>query len=178
MEENVYKVDYQGKELVLVGTAHVLQQSAELIKRVIEEERPDSICVELDAGRYENIRNPQKWENTDILQVVKQKKTGFLLANLALSAYQKRIAEQLNSVVGQEMLQGIKSAEETGAELVLADRDIKTTFLRIWRKMGIWERCKLLFSLVFSFTQGEDVSDEDITEMLKEDTLELSLIHI
>ena len=139
MENNVVRLVYQDKEIILIGTAHVSKESAELVKKVIDEEKPDSVCIELDEGRYQNLQNPKSWENTDVVQVIKAKKTGFLLANIVLSSFQKKIARQLGTVVGQEMLQGIESAKETGAELVLADRNIQTTFLRIWRKLGVWE---------------------------------------
>lgn len=178
MEENIVRLVYQGKEIILVATAHVSKQSAELIEKIIKDEQPDSICVELDEGRYQNIQNPKAWENTDIIQVIKSKKVGFLLANLILGSYQKRLAKGLNTVAGQEMLQGINSSKETGAKLVLADRDIQITFLRIWRKLNLWEKCKLLFSVLFSFADDNEISDEDINELLKKDTLESVIFDI
>ena len=81
MEDNVVRLVYQDKEIILIGTAHVSRESAELVKRVIDEEKPDSICIELDEGRYHNLQNPKSWENTDVVQVIKAKKTGFLLAS-------------------------------------------------------------------------------------------------
>jgi len=172
MEENVVRLEYLGKEILLVATAHVLKQSADLIKKVINEEQPDSVCVELDEARYQNIQNPKAWENTDIIQVIKSKKVGFLLANLILGSYQKKIAKDLNTVAGQEMLQGINSAKEMGAQLVLADRNIQTTFIRIWRGLNLLEKCKLLFSVLFSFADNTEISDEDVNKLLKTDVLE------
>lgn len=172
MEENIVRLEYQGKEILLVATAHVLKQSVDLIKKVINEEQPDSVCIELDEGRYQNIQNPKAWENTDIIQVIKTKKVGFLLANLILGSYQKKIAKNLDTVAGQEMLQGIISAKEMGVQLVLADRNIQTTFLRIWRGLNLWEKCKLVFSLLFSFGNDNEISDEDVSELLKTDVLE------
>lgn len=172
MEDNVVRLAYQDKEIILIGTAHVSQESAELVKRVIDEEKPDSICVELDEDRYQNLQNPKSWEHTDVIQVIKTKKIGFLLANVVLGSFQKKIARQLGTVVGQEMLQGIKSAKETGAELVLADRNIQITFLRIWRKLGLWEKTKLFFSLLFSFGEEIELSSEDVKDLLKDETLE------
>lgn len=172
MEENIIRLNYQGKEIILIATAHVSKQSAELVKRVISDEQPDSVCVELDEQRYENIQNPKAWENTDVVKVIKSKRAGFLLANLALSSYQKKIAKKLNTAVGQEMIQGIKSAEETGANLVLADRNIQTTFLRIWRKINLWEKCKLIFSLLFSLGDDTEISDADLNQLLQKDMLE------
>ncbi len=172
MEENVTRLSYGSKEILLIATAHVSKESAELVKEVVDTERPDSICVELDDQRYGKLQDPKAWENTDVVKVIKSKKVGFMLINLALSSYQKKIAKNLGTAVGQEMLQGIASAKETGAQLVLADRDIQTTFLRIWRKLNIWEKCKLLFSLVFSFGDDTEVTEADLAELLKEDMLE------
>jgi pheromone shutdown protein TraB len=67
MEENIVKLEYQGKEIILIATAHVLKQSAELVKKIITEEQPDSVYVELDEGRYRTIQNPKAWENTDVI---------------------------------------------------------------------------------------------------------------
>ena len=175
VNEHITQLQYQDKEILLVGTAHVSKESAALVKQVIEEQHPDSVCVELDADRYQNIQNPKAWESTDVLKVIKTKKTGFLLANLALSSYQKRIAKQLNVSVGAEMLQGIESAKETGAELVLADRNIQTTFLRIWRKLNLWEKAKLLFSFVLSSSDESEITDETLQELLQTDMLEAVL---
>lgn len=171
MEEHIIRLDYQGKQIILVATAHVLKQSAELIKKMIHEERPDSVCVELDEERYQSILNPKAWENTDIIQVIKSKKVGFLLANLILGSYQKRIAKDLDTVAGQEMLEGINSAKETGAQLVLADRSIQTTFTRIWRKLNLWDKAKLLFDLLVSEDDDKSLSNDDVSELLKTDVL-------
>ena len=176
MNDNITILDYDGKRIFLVGTAHVSKESAELVKRIIEDEHPDSVCVELDEDRYNNIQNPKAWENTDVVKVIKSKKVGFLLANLALSSYQKKIAKQLDAPVGGEMIQGIESAKEVGAVLVLADRSIQTTFLRIWRKLNLWEKCKLLVSLLFSFDDDSEISEMDLQELLKADMLESVLI--
>ena len=176
MFENVTTLEYQNKKIILVATAHVSKESVELVKQVIEAEHPDSVCIELDEDRYNSLQNPKAWENTDIIKVIKSKKVGFLMANLALSSYQKRIAKQLNTSVGGEMIQGIKSAEQIGATLVLADRKIQTTFLRIWRKLSLWEKGKMLFSLLFSFDDDTEVSDMDLQELLKSDMLESVLI--
>ncbi|MDF2801679.1 MAG: TraB family protein [Anaerocolumna sp.] len=175
-ENNVTKLTYEGKEIILIATAHVSMESVELVKKVIDEERPDSVCIELDDERYQNIQNPKAWENTDIVQIIKSHKVGFLIANLILGAYQKKMAKKLNTRVGGEMLQGMDSAKEVGATLVLADRNIQTTFLRIWRKMNFWKKAKLLGSFVFSSDDDDgELTDEDLQNMLKEDMLESAI---
>ncbi len=176
MIENVTTLEYQNKKIILIATAHISKESVALVKKVIEEERPDSVCIELDEDRYHNIKNPKAWEDMDIIKVIKSKRIGFLMANLALSSYQKKMARQLDTHVGGEMIQGIKSAEQLGANLVLADRKIQTTFLRIWRKLNFWEKGKLLVSLFFSFDDDTEVSDEDLGELSKADMLESVLV--
>ena len=173
-DEHITRVQYQDKEIILIATAHVSKQSVELVKTVIDREQPDSICVELDEDRYQNIKNPKAWADTDLVQVIKEKKVGFMLANLVLGSYQKKLAKQLDTNVGQEMIQGIKSAEETGANLVLADRSIQTTFMRIWRKMTLKEKFELLLNLFFALDDEEEseITDEEIANLLQKDMLE------
>lgn len=170
-DEHITRVQYQDKEIILIATAHVSKQSAELVKAVIEQEKPNSICVELDEDRYKNIKNPKAWADTDLVQVIKEKKVGFMLANLVLGSYQKKLAKQLDTNVGQEMVQGTKSAEETGADLVLADRSIQTTFMRIWRKMTLKEKFDLLLNLFFALDDEEEseITDEEIAKLLQKD---------
>ena len=172
---NVTRLIYGDKEIILVGTAHVSKESAELVRQVIAEETPDSVCVELDEQRYDSIQNPKKWESTDIVKVVKSKKVGFLIANLILSGYQKKLAKKLGTNVGGEMLEAIASAKDINAQLVLADRNIQTTLLRIWRKLSLWEKLKLIFSLTFSFGEDAEITGEDLQELLKEDMLESAI---
>lgn len=171
-EQYITRLQYEEKEIILIATAHVSKESAELVKRVILEERPDSVCIELDEDRFQSMQNPEAWEKTDLVKVIKAKRVGFLIANLVLGSYQKKIAKKLNVTVGGEMKQGIESAGKVGATLVLADRSIQTTFLRIWRKLSFWEKMKLLVSLLFSIDDDTDITEEDLQNMLQQDMLE------
>lgn len=170
-DEHVHRLQYEDKEILLIATAHVSRHSAEEVRRVIEEEKPDSICIELDEGRYKSLKEKDKWRNTDLIQVIKDKKVGYMFANILLSNYQRKIAEQFNISAGQEMIQGIKSSEETGAHLVLADRNIQTTFTRVWRGVSFWGKMKLLTSIVYSLIDDEEITEEDLEQMKGEDML-------
>jgi pheromone shutdown-related protein TraB len=174
-EDNVTKIEYMDKEIILIATAHVSKESAELVKKVIEEERPNSVCIELDEDRYQNIMKPKVWEDTDLIKVIKAKKVGFMVANLFLGSYQKKMAAKLGTPVGGEMIQGMESAKETGATLVLADRNIQTTFLRIWRKLNLWDKAKLIGSLLFTSDDDTDITSDDLQKMLEEDMLEAAM---
>ncbi|QSX09726.1 TraB/GumN family protein [Alkalibacter rhizosphaerae] len=166
------------KEIVLVGTAHVSRNSAELVKRIVEQEQPDSVCIELDEQRYKSIKDKDKWRNTDIVQIIKEKKAGFMLTNIILSNYQRKIAEQFDIQAGQEMIQGIQSAEELQANIVMADRKIQTTFTRLWRKVSLWGKIKLISSIMYSLIDDEEITEEDLERMKTEDMLSSALTEL
>jgi len=173
--ENVHKIEMDGKEIILIGTAHVSKKSAEEVKEVIQGENPDTVCIELCANRHQNISDADRWKNTDISKIIKDGKAMLLLVNLILSSYQKRLAEQFGIKPGQEMLQGIASAKEIGATLWLADRDIQTTMQRIWRNIGFWGKMKLFFQLIMSMFISEDISEEELEQMKTGDVLTAAL---
>lgn len=168
-EEHITRFEINNKEIILVGTAHVSKQSAELVKSVIETEQPDSVCVELDEQRYQSIVDGNKWKDMDIFRVIKEKKATLLLMNLAISSFQKRMAKQFGIQAGQEMIQGIESAKEIGAELVLADRNIQITFARIWGNLGIKGKSLLLTQIIASIFSNETISEEELEKMKQKD---------
>nr|WP_263327405.1 TraB/GumN family protein [Neobacillus sp. Marseille-Q6967] len=171
MEENITRIHLDGKEYILIGTAHVSKHSAQQVKEVIEAERPDSVCVELDEQRYKAITEGSKWKEMDIIQVIKEKKASLLLMNLAISSFQNRIAKQLGNKAGQEMIQGIESAKETGAKLVLADRNIQITFSRIWGNLGLKGKSILLSQVIASIFSKESITEEEMEKMKNQDTI-------
>jgi len=168
----VHRVISGDKEIVLVGTAHVSVESVNLVETVIKEERPDCVCVELCRQRFESIRQKERWQNMDILKVIREKKAFLLLANLLLSAMQKKIGEKIGVRPGEEMIKAMDTAEALGAEIWLADRDIQVTMSRAWRGTGVWNRLKLIFQLIFSLGGADDIDEQDIEEMKKEDMLQ------
>jgi len=174
-ESNTHRLTLNDKEIILIGTAHVSRQSAEEVKKVIEEEKPDTVCLELCDSRYKTITESDKWKNTDIFKIIKQKKALILLINLVLSSYQKRLAKQFGINPGQEMIQGITSAKEIGAEIYLADRDIQTTLRRLWQGVGLWGKIKLLFQLILGMLIDEEITEEELEKMKSQDILTSTL---
>ncbi len=175
MLENVLKLDYRDKELYLVKTAHVSKDSIEDVRRCVEEINPDAICIELDEQRYERLSNPDKWRETDIIEVIKKKQVGMLLVNTILASFQKRMAKSLGSNTGGEMMEGIRLSKERNIPLVLADRSIKTTFSRIWNELDTKEKFKMLMAIIESIFSDEEISEEDLAKLKEADALEAAL---
>lgn len=172
VEENITRIHLDDKEYILIGTAHVSRHSARQVKDVIEAEQPDAVCVELDQQRYQSLKDGNKWREMDIFEVIRRKKATLLLMNLAISSFQRRIAKQFGIKPGQEMIQGIKSAEEMGAELILADRDIQITFARIWKSIGWKGKALLLMQVIVSIFSKESISEEELEKMKSRDMID------
>lgn len=172
---NIHSLIFEEKEIILVGTAHVSKESVQLVSDIIETEKPDTVCVELCEARYQSIRQKDKWLDTDIIKVIKEKKSFLLLSNLLLASFQKRIADKFDIVPGAEMIKAIDAGEAVGADIHLSDRNIRITLTKTWRAMGLWGKIKLLFQLVLSMGELGDISEEDIEKMKQEDVLETLL---
>lgn len=173
--KNVHHIILDGRDIVLVGTAHVSRESAALVEEVIDEEKPDTVCVELCNSRYETIKQKENWEKTDIFKIIKEKRTSQLLAQLLMASFQKKLAEKFGIKPGEEMLRAINKAEEMGAKVVLADRDIRITMSRTWRLMKFFSKIRLFGEILLSIFYSEDITEEEIENLKEHDALELAL---
>jgi len=175
---NTHRLTFKDKEITLIGTAHVSRESADLVGQVIEEEKPDTVCVELCQSRYQSITQKNRWQNSDLIKVIKEKKTFLLLSNLMLAYFQKKIGQKLGIKPGEEIMRAIQAAEVVGAPIHLADRDIRTTLARTWHLMGLWTKIKLLTQFLSSVGKLGDIKEEDIEKMKRKDVLETLLSEI
>lgn len=174
----IHRLECDGKKIILVGTAHVSKESVQLVEEIIQAENPETVCVELCQSRYQSIRQKERWQETDIVKVIREKKSFLLLSNLMLASFQKRIAKKFDINPGEEMIRAIDTADAIGAEIHLADRDIRTTLSRTWRALGFWGKMKLMFQLLLSLGEVEDIKEEDIEKMKEQDVLETLLSEV
>jgi len=164
-KDSVTVLEDGGRVIYVVGTAHVSRQSVVDVEEVIDEVRPDAVCVELDENRYQALVDEDRWKRLDIFEVIRQRRVPFLLAMLVLSAHQSRIGERLGVRPGAEMLAAIRKARDQGARLVLADRDVQVTIKRTWRRLSLWERLKLASALLGGFFDREPITEEHLEEL-------------
>ena len=175
MENNVITINLDGKEITLIPTAHVSKQSVELVEKTIDEIQPDSICIELDQDRYNSLTDPDRFRNTDIVKIIREKRVAMLLVNLILANYQKKMAANLSSTSGAEMLMGINKAKELNAQLIMADRPVQTTFKRIWANMGFKDKIQMLSAVISAIFDDEEISEEDLANLQQSDILNSAL---
>jgi pheromone shutdown-related protein TraB len=153
----------------IVGTAHVSKESVEEVRETILRIRPEVVCVELCKGRYDALTQDRAFRDLDVFKVIKEGKTLYLLAHLALSSYQRKMGAALGVKPGAELLAAVEAAREVGARVELVDRDIHITLKRTWANLGLWKKSQLLASIAMGFEDedGEEVTEERI-EQLKE----------
>lgn len=171
LPKSVKRLVREDREIYLVGTAHVSQKSVEDVRSIILAVRPDVVCVELDEARHRNLVNAQIWKNTDIVKIIRDGKAMLLLSSLIMSSFQKRIGKKLGVIPGAELLEAVHQAEEVGARIVLADRDIQITLKRTWANLNLRNKLKMVSQLVASLFVSEQIDDEMIEELKQEENL-------
>jgi pheromone shutdown-related protein TraB len=172
MSNTIKKIQLKNRAIVLVGTAHISHESVAEVTEIIAQEKPGRVCVEIDQSRYQAMTQGSHWENLDIGKVLKEGKGFFLLANLALSGFQKRMGAGIGAKPGEEMLAAVKVAEEAGIPWSCCDRDVQVTLKRAWARSNLWNRSKLLASLISSAFSNEKLSEEEIEQLKNKNELE------
>jgi pheromone shutdown-related protein TraB len=170
-ESDVHRIEVDGREFIVVGTAHVSRESTALVRGVIERERPDSVCVELDPQRYETLSQKRSWESLDLKQVIRKQQLAALLANLVLASYQKKLGGALGVEPGAELLEATRAADELGIPFFLCDRDVRVTLRRAWSSMSMISKAKLLSTLLVSVFERPEISEEDLRKLREQDAL-------
>ncbi len=173
--ESTTEVPIGGKTLTLLGTAHVSHASVEAVKQLLNTETFDAVAVELCPSRHRAMINPDIIAKMDLFEVLRQGKTTVVIANLALGAYQQRIADEIGIEPGAEMRAAIHLADEKKLPLLLIDRDIATTLKRVYRNIPWWQRMALFAGLLASVMSNEQVTEEEIEQLKEGDILESAL---
>jgi len=168
---DVHYIKANGKEFFIIGTAHISQNSADLVREVISNEKPDVVCVELDTQRYKALSERKRWEELDLKQLIKQKQLSTLLINILLASYQKKLGEKLGVKPGVELLEATKVAKEFNIPIELVDRDVRITLKRAWNSMSFWQKTKLMTVGLASVFEQEEISEEKLDEIKQKDVL-------
>jgi pheromone shutdown-related protein TraB len=172
MSNTIKKIPLTGRTIVLIGTAHISHESVAEVSAIIAQEKPGRVCIELDSTRMQSLTEGSHWENLDIGKVLKEGKGFFLLANLALSGFQKRMGSSIGAKPGEEMLAAVKAAEEAGIPWSCCDRDVQVTLKRAWARSNFWNKSKLMASLVSSAFSNEKLSEAEIEQLKDKNELE------
>jgi pheromone shutdown-related protein TraB len=172
MNDTCITLTLNEKEIILIGTAHVSRESIDEVSRIIRESVPAVVCIELDAGRYASISEKDNWEKLNVTKVFREGKGFLLIANLVLSGFQRRMGNELGVKPGEEMKTAIETAKELNIPFTFCDREVQITLRRAWTRCNLWNKCKLLASLLSSAFTTEKLSKEEIENLKKRSELD------
>ncbi|MCB2180999.1 MAG: TraB/GumN family protein [Desulfobulbaceae bacterium] len=168
---DVHVVELDGRQFILVGTAHVSRESVNLVHEVIDKENPDCVCVELDAKRYESLSSKKRWKSLDIKHLIRTKQLSTLMMNLVLASYQKKLGDKLGVMPGSELLEATVTADSKNIPIELCDRDVRVTMRRAWKSTSFFKKGYLVASLVASLFEETEITEEKLNELKETDVL-------
>lgn len=171
-QEPIKTVKLKHAEVTVLGTAHISRASADKVKELLETGHYDCVAVELCPSRHNAIVNPDALAKMDLFQVIRQGKASLVAANLALGAFQQRMAEQLDIKPGAEMRMAIDTATEMKIPVALIDREIAVTLKRVYRNVPWWQRMNIVAGLLASVVTRQEVSEKEIEKLKEGDILE------
>ena len=168
---DVHLVKNSDKTIILIGTAHISQDSVDLVKTVIEQEQPDCVCLELDDQRYQALSQKKKWQSLDLKKIIKNKQLSTLLVSLLMASYQKRLGGTMGVTPGAELLAAAEMANQYHIPISLCDRDVRITLRRAWKSTSFIKKGYLLSSLLVSIFDKEEITEEKLAELKQKDVL-------
>ena len=171
-EQPTREITRDGVHYVLLGTAHVSRASVVAVTEMADTGNFDAIAVELCPARHQALTKQQQWKDMDLYRIIREKKAGLVMANLALGAYQRRIAEQFGIEPGAELKAAADAAINRDIPLQLIDRDLATTLKRSYRAVPWYKRIMLTTGLVMSTVSSEEIDEEQIEKLKEGDILE------
>ncbi len=158
-------------EYTLLGTAHVSKASVDAVRHLIATRPFDLIAVELDEHRHHSLMRPDDWRSVDLFKIVKDGKAGMLAANLALGAYQRRLAEQFGVEPGAELKAACLEAQARSTPVELIDRDVGVTLKRAYAAVGFVDKFSIVGGLVASAISSDEISEQDVEKLKEGDIL-------
>ncbi len=137
--------------IVLVGVGHVFRLR-QRIEGLVEQRRPDLVCIELDEDRYRFIRQKEREGRYPSMTVA------------LLARFQSRTAEMFGTTVGDEMIAAVDAAKGLGVPHEFIDMDGYTVMQRLRREMTWKER----FWAFIAAIGAQFISKKRIEKELKE----------
>ena len=158
--------------IALIGTAHVSEKSIREVEEAIDRFRPDVVAVELDERRFKALQQPEaERKDIQIKELLKGNNVFVFMLQWLLAYVQRKVGMEAGVRPGAEMLAAVEAARRRGMAVALIDRDIGITLSRVWNKMKLREKLRILYSLVLAML-GIGTEEIDLEEITKDDVVE------
>lgn len=139
-------------QVIIIGTSHIAQDSADAIARAFSKTDPDIIAVELDKRRLRSLQEQAAGakDHKLPLSMIKQVGvTGYLFLLIGKTV-QKRLGSIVKVDPGVDMLAAVRTAHANKRRLALIDQDIMVTMRRLSAEFTFKEKMKMLMDVISS----------------------------
>ena len=168
---NISRQEYPDKEIVLIGVGQIGLDSPGSTSQIIEQEKPDIICIDLDITRARILADESQWESLSIREVIRDNLLTALMLNLLLAAYQRALKDASVSMPGDEIYEAAIVAESLSIPVVFVDRDLHITFARTSRAINFREKIKLFLAAMKRLFRFKKATDEILANLGSSDVM-------
>lgn len=161
------------KNLILVGTSHIAQESIAEIEGIISKTHPAVVALELDKGRLHALLHPSK-RGMSIRDIFHIGLKGYLFSLLGAWA-ERKLGKSVGVMPGEEMKRAALLAKEKGIPVACIDQPIEKTLRRLSETITWKEKWRFFIDVLksvflkkqeFSFDLRKVPSRKLIAEMM------------
>ena len=125
------------RNLEVIGTSHIAQQSLDEVKKAIEDGKPSIVALELDKKRLYALMHGKN-DRLRIYDIKRVGLKGFIFSLIGAWA-EKKLGEYVGVSPGSEMKSAVELANKYKMKVALIDQDIEITLKRLskaltWRE--------------------------------------------
>jgi pheromone shutdown-related protein TraB len=157
------------KNLFIIGSSHISEQSIMQVKDGFKEIIPDIVAIELDERRAVSLFERKKPNKFLLLKMLGL--PGFIFYIVG-ELIQKNLGKIVKIDPGSEMKTAILLAKENNTGVVFIDRDIQITLTRFSKYFKKRELLKMIFDLFFG---KKEKIDFDLTKVPSEHIIDFAL---
>ncbi len=144
------------ENIYVIGTSHIAQESIDEVEKVIVNEAPKVVALELDRLRCMSLMSKER-KKISLGGMGRLGIRGFIL-NLIGAWIEKRLGESVGVKPGAEMKKAIECAQKVNAEIALIDQDISLTMKKLTREISLKEKMRFVGDLIRSMWSTKKIA--------------------
>lgn len=153
------------KNLYIIGSSHIAKESANEVRKHIEEESPDIIALELDLVRARSLLRNEERGGFSFENIKRVGLAGFLFGMIGSWAT-KKIGKLVGSLPGTEMRAALEEASKRKIKVALIDQNIEKTLKRFSQEITWKEKFRFVWDLIVGvFFQKKELEKLGITSL-------------
>ena len=151
------------KNLNIIGTSHIAEQSLKEVGAFIEEKKPDIVALELDAKRFYSLMHKPKGR-IRLYDIKRIGVKGFVFSLIG-AWVERKLGKIVKVEPGSEMKLAVKLAKKHKLQLALIDQDIEVTLRRFSKTLSMKEKWHFFVDIFKAVVLRKKEVDFDLTKV-------------